>query len=183
MKTEEQVIPKSATGLFYAVMFVFGVSFLLLLPYQTKPGPEGQGWWTQPALMPTISLWLTAITATYLLFQYIVKNRKQPADEAAPSGSLAAELIQWAKPVEFFVYYVGYIWLLGIVGYFLSSLIFIIVLSIRVGLTSARWFLTGLLFAISLILIFRWGLSVWVPPAELYDMFGKDTRIFLMRYF
>ena len=69
------------------------------------------------------------------------------------------------------------------VGYFLSSLMFIIGLSLRVGLRSRKWMLAGLLFAIALIAMFRWALGVWVPPATLYDLFPKDIRIFLMRNF
>lgn len=174
--------PQAALGVFYALMFLFGAGFLLLIPVATSPGPDGQGWWTQPFFMPTLSLLLVAIPATYLFFQYVLKVRNN--QELRPtSQSVWAELLQWFKPLEFFVYYVLYILLLGQVGYFLSSLMFIIGLSIRVGLRSRGWMLGGLLFAIALIAMFRWALGVWVPPAELYDLFPKDIRIFLMRNF
>lgn len=174
--------PQAALGVFYALMFLIGVGLLLLIPVATSPGPADQGWWTQPSFMPTLSLLLVALPATYLFFQYLLKLRKNQA--LRPTGQdIRAELLQWFKPVEYFVYYVLYIWLLGMVGYFLSSLIFIIGLSIRVGLRSRTWMLSGLLFAIALIAMFRWALGVWVPPAALYDLFPKDIRIFLMGNF
>ncbi len=169
-------------GVFYTAMFILGIILLILLPIQTESGPVEQGWWTQPILMPAISIWLFAITATILFFQHIIKVRR--SEMARPSGErIRVEIFQWFKPVEYFVYYVAYIWLLGMVGYFLSSLIFIIGVGLRVGLRSPRWLLNGLLFAVLLIAVFRWGLQVWVPAAELYELFEKDTRIFLMRNF
>ncbi len=182
MKNDTQQNPQAALGVFYALMFLFGAGFLLLIPVETSPGPTGQGWWTQPIFMPAISLLLVAIPATYLFFQYLLKLRNN--QELRPTGQhIRFELLQWFKPVEFFVYYVLYIWLLGMVGYFLSSLIFIIGLSIRIGLRSREWMLAGLLFAIALIAMFRWALGVWIPPAALYDLFPKDIGIFLMGNF
>ena len=178
----EQQIPKPGTGFFYGFMFIASVGLLLLLPIATTPGPATQGWWTQPAFMPRLSLLAMALSATYLCVQHFRAPRPANAN-AAENVSVTNELWQWFKPFEFFVYYIGYIWLLGLIGYFLASLLFILVLSWRVGLRSARWLLMGLLFAIALVAMFRWALGVWVPPAELYGLFPKDIRIFLMNNF
>ncbi|MEM7132789.1 MAG: tripartite tricarboxylate transporter TctB family protein [Chloroflexota bacterium] len=177
----EQEMPKPGIGIFYGFMFVVGTGLLLLVPIATTPGPAEQGWWTQPAFMPLLSLLLIALAATYLCFQHFRSTRS--AAESADDSSLADELIQWIKPFEFFVYYIVYIWLLGLIGYFLSSLLFILVLSWRIGLRSPRWMLTGFLFSIVLIAMFRWALGIWVPQAELYALFPKDIRIFLMNNF
>jgi len=174
--------PKAGTGIFYGFILIVGVAFLLLVPVLTKPGPTTQGWWTQPAFMPRISLLLIAITAAYLCFQHIHTLRDGSATEHADT-SLKNELIQWIKPLEYFIYYIGYIWLLDLIGYFLSSLLFILLLTWRVNLRSPRWMLTGFLFAIVLVAAFRWALGIWVPQAELYGLFPRDIRIFLMNNF
>ena len=181
MNTEHQ-LPKPGTGIFYGFMFLVGVGLLLLVPIATTPGPETQGWWTQPAFMPRLSLLLIALTATYLCFRHFRTLRAEGTGATVQSG-LSTELIQWLRPLEFFVYYIGYIWLLDLIGYFLSSLLFILVLSWRVGLRSRKWMLAGFLFAIALVAMFRWSLGVWVPQAELYGLFSKDIRIFLMNNF
>ena len=181
MNTEHSA-PKPGTGLFYGFIFIVGVAFLLFVPMLTSPGPAEQGWWTQPAFMPRISLLLIASTATYLCFQHFRTLRNGSTTEPAGT-SLKNELIQWIKPLEFFIYYIGYIYLLDLIGYFLSSLIFILLLAWRVGLRSPRWMLTGFLFAIVLVAAFRWALGVWVPQAELYALFPRDIRIFLMNNF
>ncbi|MBV7328963.1 tripartite tricarboxylate transporter TctB family protein [Chloroflexi bacterium TSY] len=169
-------------GIIYGVLLFCGVGFLLLLPVATKAGPKNQGWWTQPAFMPGLSLLVVTISAGYLVIHHI-RSKRRTLNRPHQSSRLSAELLQWLKPLEFFVYYIGYIWLLGQIGYFLSSLIFIVMLCIRVGLRSTKWMLTALLFAIALIALFRWGLGVWVPPAELYQLFPREMRIFLMNNF
>jgi len=182
MDTETST-PKPGTGFFYGFMFLVGLAFLLLVPVLTERGPADQGWWTQPAFMPRLSLILIALTATYLCFQHFRANRSNKLEETKGETTLKSELIQWIKPLEYFIYYIGYIWLLDLIGYFLSSLIFILLLAWRVGLRSPRWMLAGFLFAVSLVAAFRWALGVWVPPAELYELFPKDMRIFLMNNF
>ncbi len=174
--------PQPALGIFYTINFVFSASFLLLIPMATKVGPSNQGWWTQPALMPSLALGLMVLSSAYLLLNYSLKLRAN-TELRVDSQTVKQELTEWLKPVEFFVYYCLYIWLLGLIGYFLSSLGFIVILSLRVGLRSAKWMLIAFLTALALVALFRWGLKVWVPVSDLYDLFPKNIRIFLIRNF
>ena len=179
---DESAKPKVALGVFYIFMLISSWFLLALLSYETHPGPQRQGWWTQPILMPGISITLMFLTSAYLVVQHFYKM-SQNEDLRHDIDAVLAEIMQWIKPAEYFLYYVGYIWLLGMVGYFLSSLIFIVGLCFRVGLRSTKWMVISLLTAIALIALFRWGLQVWIPPAKLYDLFPKDTRAFLIRKF
>lgn len=174
--------PQPTLGILYAINFVFSASFLLLVPIATKAGPSNQGWWTQPALMPSLALGLMVLSSAYLLLDYGLKLRAN-RDLRADKKSVKQELTEWLKPFEFFIYYCLYIWLLGLIGYFLSSLVFIVILSFRVGLRSAKWMLIAFLTALALVALFRWGLKVWVPVSDLYGLFPKNIRIFLMRNF
>ncbi len=178
----ESLKSKPATGIFYSLMLLFAVGGLLLLPIATSSGPSKQGWWTQPIFMPALTLSIIVVPALILCWRHFRSMRANP-DLRPGSRATRVELWQWLKPVEFFVYYVLYIWLLSLIGYFLSSLIFILLLSWRVGLRSKTWMLIALLFAITLVALFRWGLGVWVPQADLYELFPKDMRIFLMKNF
>jgi len=180
MKQETHTPP--GLGAFYSFLLVSGLILLTLIPVATKPAPNGQGWWTEPKLMPAISLVLWVIPAIYLTLNYFAKLRSG-AIEKTDQTVLNQELFQWLKPLEFFVYYVIYIVLLGWVGYFLSSLIFVLGLSWRVGLRGRRWRIIALVTSLALILIFRWGLRVWIDSPLLFDLFPREIRLFLSRYF
>ncbi len=171
-----------ALGVVYGFCFIASAILLVLIPTATDTGPPEQGWWTQPALMPSIAISVMLLSAAYLFGKHIYRLRTN-RELNIENRLIRNEVLEWFKPLEYFIYYCLYIWLLGIVGYFLSSLIFIIILCVRTGLRNAKWMLVALMSAFALVALFRWGLKIWVPVADLYDLFPKNIRIFLMRNF
>ena len=171
-----------ALGVIYGFFFIVSAVLLVLIPSATDTGPVEQGWWTQPALMPSIAISVMVLSAAYLFGQHIYKLRRN-RELNVENRLVRNEVFEWFKPLEYFIYYCFYIWLLSIVGYFLSSLIFIITLCLRTGLRNAKWMFVALMSAFALVALFRWGLKIWVPVADLYDLFPKNIRIFLMRNF
>ena len=89
----------------------------------------------------------------------------------------------WLRSAEFFFWYVAYIWLLGVVGYGISTFLFVAGLGFRVGLRRPKWLLAALGATLAMTLLFRLGLEIWVPPAVLYDALPKSIGIFLQLYF
>jgi len=168
-------IKQPALGVVYAICFIASAILLLLIPVATDTGPPDQGWWTQPALMPSIALSVMVISAAYLLGQHIYHLRKD-ATLRSKNRSVFRELLEWLRPFEYFIYYFGYIKLLGYIGYFFASLVFIIVLCLRTGLRSGKWMFIALLSALALVALFRWGLSVWMPISDLYDLLPDGIR-------
>jgi len=169
------------TGVLYGIMAGISIVLLILLPFQTDSAPEGQGWWTQPALMPTISLVFFAGTAVYLFAQHLIAAKRSNVE--INQSIVRAELFEWIRPLEYFIYYVIYIWLLGIVGYFLSSAIFAIGIGMRVGLRERKWVYISIIFALALTALFRWGLSIFFPAPALFELFPGGLRTFLIRNF
>jgi hypothetical protein len=167
----------------FALTLVFAtVSFalFLLLPWQTRPGPENSGWWTQPSLMPGIALGVLALANLESLRRaYLQARHSSAADRAAAR----IEIWGWFRPIEFFVYFLIYLFSLKYLGYFLSTALFIQFLLWRSKLRSMKWRLAGLGAALVMTIIFRWGLGIWVPTAELYDVFPDAARKFLTRWF
>jgi len=163
--------------LIIALFFVlFGAGGLVLLPFMTRTSPGDEGWYTQPWLMPTLTLALLTVCAVAHTIRILDRR-------AQSTGTVGGELWMWLRAAEFFLWYVAYILLLGWVGYGLSTLLFIAGLSIRVGLRRPRWLLAALGVTIAMTLLFRLGLKIWVPAADLYDLMPKDVRNFLQRYF
>lgn len=165
-----------------SVFAAISFTLLALLPAATSEGPDSSGWWTQPWTMPLVALTVLCAGNAISLIQAgrdLVANRPT-ADEIAEAR---AAILGWFRPIEFFAYFLGYIWLLGRAGYFLSTALFIQFLLFRVGLRQARWVFAGLLAALALTAVFRWGLGIWVPTADLYGLFPDAVRKFLTKWF
>lgn len=154
---------------------------LLLLPVATRPGAPGSGWWTAPALMPGLALAILLLANLAALVRAAAALRRPPLSSAETRAALRA-MADWLRPLEFFLYFGLYIWALGRIGYFLATALFLLGLLLRAGLRSPRWLLAGLLTALALTAIFRWGLGIWVPPADLYGLFPPGVRKLLMRW-
>jgi hypothetical protein len=155
---------------------------LVLLPFQTRSGPASAGWWTQPWTLPAILLGTLFFANGFSLLKDFAALRKVAAthDEVEEAKS---EMRGWFRPLEYFVYFLCYLYVLAYLGYFLSTALFIQWLLFRTGLRSTGWRLAGLLAAVVLTMIFRWGLGIWVPTAELYDFFPDAIRKILTRWF
>ena len=169
------------TGVLYGIMAGISILLLILLPFQTDSAPAGQGWWTAPALMPTISLVFFAGTAVYLFVQHMIAARRSNVE--VDQAAVRAELFEWLRPLEYFIYYGIYIWLLGLVGYFLSSAIFAVGIAMRVGLRERKWVYFSILFALALTALFRWGLNIFFPAPALFEIMPGGLRTFLIRNF
>ncbi len=180
---EEETAQDSAPGRTILALFflVFGAGGLALMPFQTRIAPGDEGWFTQPWLMPLLTLGL--LTAVSLIYTVRLWRDRNNAIAALTGGTLAGELWMWLRSAEFFLWYVAYIIALGVVGYGFSTFVFIAGLGYRIGLRQPKWLLAALAASIAMTLLFRLGLEIWVPPADLYDILPKSVGIFLQQYF
>ncbi len=163
------------------VFLVFGTGGLALMPYQTGTSPGDEGWFTQPWLMPLLTLGL--LSAVSLIYVVTLWRSGEFTRARMTGGALAGEVWIWLKSAEFFAWYVAYIVLLGLVGYGISTFLFVSCLGLRVGLRQPRWLLAALGATLAMVLLFRLGLEIWVPPADLYELLPKSVAVFLQRYF
>lgn len=179
---EEETAESPSPGrLVVAVFFLlFGACGLALLPAFTGTSPGNEGWFTQPWLMPSLALTLLTVAALIHTLQVWRDRRAVPADG---QETLPRELWVWLRAAEFFVWYVAYIWLLGVLGYSLSTFVFIAGLGMRVGLRQPRWILAALGMTVAMTLLFRLGLKIWVPAADIYEFLPKGLRNVVQLYF
>jgi hypothetical protein len=164
------------------VFTVVTAGLLVLLPFQTRSGPENAGWWTQPWTLPAIVLGVLFLANTVSLLKDIAALRRKAVSEAEVAEA-RKEIVGWFRPIEYFLYFLCYLYALAYLGYLLSTALFIQWLLFRSGLRTSRWRIAGLLAALALTAVFRWGLGIWVPTAELYDLFPDVVRKFLTRWF
>jgi hypothetical protein len=177
---EEQNANRVETLVLTLVFAVVSCGLFLLLPWQTKTGPDNSGWWTQPWLMPAMTLGVLALANLESLRRAFLQARAPTQTE---KDDARREIKGWFVPLEYFIYFMGYLFSLKYLGYFLSTALFIQLLLWRVGLRDTKWRMAGLGAALVMTMIFRWGLGIWVPTAELYDVFPDEMRKFLTRWF
>ena len=189
---------------FAAALFVLALFLLSQLPFETR-------WFNrialplQPRFWPAVVLGAFAFfSGLYLLQSLLAWNKTAlrpsatPADDAPatprsgiarrprqrnPFATLAGELLRWLRPLEFALYFVAYAASIPWLGYLLSTAIFMPLLGLRTGIRSPSGLglLAGL--GIGIVLVFKTGLEVRMPPGALYDLFPPQMRNFLIRNF
>ena len=165
-----------------ALFTVISVGLLAAIGWATRSGPATSGWWTAPALAPGAALMLLSLANVQTVWSKLRALRNSPPN-ATEWAQFHHRLRMVARPLEFLAYFAVYLFALRHIGYGPATLIFILGLMLRVGLTSPKWLLTGVLTCAGLILIFRIGLGVWMPAPELYDLFPGALRSVLIRWF
>lgn len=164
------------------IFSAISVGLLAAIGIATKWGPESAGWWTRPALAPGVALGVLVLANLVTLWRDFVDLRASPATPGEWAEA-KARILGWLLPLEFLAYFAVYVWVLQHLGYFPATLVFVLGLQLRVGLTSVRWLLAGALAALAMTAVFRMGLGVWMPAPEFYDWFPEPVRSALLRWF
>lgn len=164
---------------------IFGavsVLLLALIGVATRTGQASGGWWTRPAFAPGVALTVLVAANLITIWRDLADLRAKPAT-AGEWSEAGAKMRGWLRPAEFLACYALYIWAIQHVGYFPSTLVFVLGLLWRVGLTAPRWIWAGFGLSLFMIGVFRAGLGVWMPAPEVYDLFPDAIRLALMRWF
>ena len=90
----------------------------------------------------------------------------------------------WVKALEFIGYFLIYTLSIRYLGYFLSTVIFGVFLTNRLGYTALKWQIRSILTTIAIVLIFRTFLKIKTPVnIWLYEFFPQNTETFMKIYF
>ena len=94
------------------------------------------------------------------------------------------EISEWIKSLEFIFYFLAYTFLISILGYLFSTLIFAVFLTYRLGYRTYRWVCVSLFSAFCIVVVFRTILQIKTPiNIWLYDQFPETLEIFMKIYF
>lgn len=164
------------------VFAAVSVVLLAMIGQATRPGPASAGWWARPPFMPMLALGGLVAMNLWSLARDLRDLRRVPPTAQEWQG-LGAALMGWLRPLEYLAYLGAYVWALGHIGYGPATLTFVLYLIWRAGLWGWRWGLAGLALVVFMLLVFRVGLGVWMPAPDLYDLFPRDIRALLLRWF
>ncbi len=163
--------------LFAALLFFGSIILLSLIGQQTR-------WFNnvalplQPRFWPAVILTgLTLFSAVYFASSIRAYRKRRHGDLLL--GSLR-ELSEWARPIEFAIYFVGYAAVVPWLGYLLTTIIFMPLLALRCGYRSIKT-LAGLgLLGFLIVLFFKTGLAVKMPAGAVYDALPGSLRNFFI---
>jgi len=163
---------KPAT-LIFALLFVLA-SVVLLSQLGTQTiWSSGKHLTAQPRFWPSVGLIMMLGFGGLHLWQ----TRSTPR-----AGSLG-EVILWLRGLEYVAWFIGYVFLVPILGYLPASILIAVALVLRLGLWSLRWIGFAILLAFGIVVVFRVLLRVNVPGGAVYHWLPSGLSNFMLTYF
>lgn len=122
----------------------------------------------------------TFFSGLYLMQSWLARRDPGHLDTSlVPAG----ELLHWLRPLEFALYFVVYAASIPWLGYLLSTILFMPLMGLRTGIRSRTGLCLLAVLGAGIVLVFKTGLEVRMPPGALYDLFPPAVRNFLIRNF
>lgn len=141
----------------FALLTVCSAVFLILIGNQTEPGFEGGDWWNEPLNAPSLALVLIFVTS---LLATIFAAPNLPNGQIGDVG----------VAVILSVVFLAAIWMIPIVGYGLSVLLFSAVAGWIARFRGRKLVWISLGMTALMLITFRYALGLWFPRAELFKL-------------
>jgi len=98
--------------------------------------------------------------------------------------SMHYEAEQWAHALEFVAYFILYTLIVPILGYLLSTVLFGLFLTWRLGYRTRRWMGISFVSCLAIVIVFRSFLQIKTPVnIWLYDQLPIAAKSFMLSYF
>jgi len=160
---------------FGATAFAVALLLLVLIPSQTT-WLDGQPMTKQPSLWSVVSIGGMLL---FGLFELLSSWRRFRRDGAGP---MTGQVIYLVRAIEFAAWFMVYVFLVPYVGYLPTTLMFCLLLTLRVGYRSRKFLVASLLTGLITVLIFKSFLSVKIPGAAVYEYLPAALRNFMILY-
>lgn len=182
MKSQTSRIVPGA--LLFAVLFVVGTLMLLSqLTEQTKFTASGL-MVAQPRFWPAVAISGMAIFGIAHLISILRQMRSRQmglrqmgANHIQAAGAILAD---WVLVLEFVVWFMGYVYLVPLLGYLISTLGFMALLTARMGYRHPRQMAIAMVTGLAIILLFKTGLAVKIPGGQIYEVLPDPIRAFMI---
>jgi hypothetical protein len=155
------------------VILVFSVFMLSQIFDQTTFKSSGK-LFAQPRFWPGVSLvGMTFFAALHLL-------------GSALSDRIEGrwpEVLKWFSALEYAGWFIAYAAAVPYSGYLPTTVIFAVVLAVRVGYRSAKMLIAAGLSAVVIVLLFKTLLKVSLPAGRIYEVLPDGLRQIMLTYF
>lgn len=159
--------------LVFAIAFlVFALFLLSQLGWQTRWVP-GRSLFAQPRFWPAVGVFgMTLFGILHLTGSFCsprIAGRWQ-------------EVAFWLRSLEYAGWFLAYVVISTLLGYLPSTVLFCVLLALRVGYRGAPPLLAAGVAGIAIVLVFRTFLQVKIPGGALYDYLPGALRNFMLAY-
>nr|WP_246624623.1 hypothetical protein [Oceanobacter mangrovi] len=171
---------------------LLGTVLLALLPWQASWIDTSKGWYIQPMIGSSLGLVIMTLFAALRVGQAarrVLADRAQ-SDRAGQTSmrpdnlinQLACVVLGYRTAIICGLLFLLYIESLSVVGFTLSTLLFITTLLLLSRLLNRFWLLMAVLATAMMVLVFRVGVSVWMPDVWLYGLLPDQLADFANMY-
>lgn len=157
--------------LVFAVIFLLFSLFLLSQIGTQVNWSKGGKFFSSPGFWPLVSL----VGMTFFAILHLVGSALSPRIYGR-----IKEVSLWLKSLEYAAWFLLYVWLVPIVGYLPMTVIFIPVLVFRCGYRGKKYFVSSVIAALAIVLIFKTLLGVKIPGGMIYEYLPDAVRSFML---
>lgn len=156
----------------------FGLAFtglaalLLALIGRETVWVEGQRLFAQPRFWPAIGLGGMVLFGAV----HVLSGLRRQASGAG------TEIARWVRAVEFAGWYIGFVWLVPVIGYLPASILVPLLLALRLGYRSAATLGAAVGVGVAAVLFFKAFLGARIPGGAVYDLLPGGLRNFMILY-
>lgn len=167
-----------AESFFAILMLLLSLSLLALIQdqvvfYSDKPLHK------QPGLWSAIGLIGMSISSLFYLVSLWLSKSTLPRT----NYSLISEVWVWCRSIEFLLWFMIYVYIVPILGYLPSTVLFSLLLLMRLGYRKRQTLLISVAISFAIVLIFKSFLQVKIPAGALYENLPEAMRNFFIVYF
>ncbi len=155
------------------IALVFSV-FLLAQLYDQTAYRAGAKLFAQPRFWPAVSLGTMAAFAVFHLLGSALSDR---------IDGRWREVWLWVCALEYAGWFIAYAALVPYAGYLPTTVIFAVLLTLRVGYRSAVTLGAAVFSAIVIVLLFKTFLKVNLPAGQVYELLPDGLRQIMLTYF
>lgn len=154
---------------FFLILSVFLVS---QLSSQAPWNPNAKPF-SQPAFWPTVAvIAMMGFAGLHLLSSFLSPRL----------DGRWTEVWAWARSLEYAGWFMVYVFIVPLAGYLPTTIVFAVLLGLRMGYRSGRTLGGLVVLAISIVVIFKGFLQVKIPGGAVYEYLPTALRSFALTY-
>ncbi len=177
MERRDKIEPPPGALPFAVLFMCLALLLLSQLGAETKFSAKGQ-LVAQPAFWPAIGVVGMVLFGGLHLLKTILHSRR--------AGGWHGDMLEasaWLRSLEYFAWFMAYVFVVPLIGYLPATLIFAVALALRAGYRTPGWLGTAALTGLGIVLVFKSLLAVKIPGGALYEHLPGMLRGVAIRYF